>query len=346
MAERRFVPYVTIVLAALNLAGFAIELAAGGDLMWGPAPLQMFALGGNFGPETLDGEQWRLLSSMFLHYGIFHLAANMYFGLYVLGRGVEQMYGHASFAALYLVSGLAGSLVSAVRGAGVSAGASGAMFGIIGALAAYLLIHRKRLDREALRKQVSNLAFLIGINIYLGLQAKMIDMGAHVGGLVAGFLLGLALEAGHRAHPGLARRRRIRAVVVGVVGAALVFGATFVVPNPGAQLLGDPVPASVRTAEGEIERLKTLPEAEQLAAIETKALPAWRAAVGDVERAVELPDDVHALLLRYARGRRDQLDYLAQAARTSDDRLHERSAERGRDADAAVGELNAMMQKK
>jgi rhomboid protease GluP len=346
MAERRFVPYVTIVLAALNLAGFAIELAAGGDVMWGPTPLAMFGLGGNFGPETLGGEQWRLFTSMFLHYGILHLAANMYFGLYMLGRGVEGMYGHAGYAALYLVSGLAGSLVSAVRGTGVSAGASGAVFGIIGALAAFLLIHRKRIAREALRQQVSSLAFLIAISLYLGFQSKVIDMGAHVGGLIAGFVLGIALEAGHRAHPGLGRRKRTRAIVVGVAGAALVFGATFVAPNPGERLLGDPVPASVRTAEQAIERLKTLPEAEQLAAIETTALPAWRTAVGDVERAVELPDDAHALLLRYTRGRRDQLDYLAQSARTGDDRLHERSVERGRDADAAVTELNAMMQKK
>ena len=121
-------PYVTVALAALNVIVFGVAVAAGADPM-SPDPDTMFELGGNFGPVTLAGEPWRLFTSMFLHYGILHLAMNM-LGLLDGGRHVERMYGRAAYIALYVFAGLAGSLASALSGQAVSAGASGEIFGV------------------------------------------------------------------------------------------------------------------------------------------------------------------------------------------------------------------------
>src|SRR5688572_20773851 len=221
---QRYAPWATIVLIGLNLAVFAIELARGGDLMWGPAPVDMLALGGNFGPLTLDGEPWRLFTSMFLHYGIFHLASNMVLGLWFVGRIVEAMYGRLAYVAVYVVGGLAGSLASAIRSEGISAGASGAMFGLMGAFAAFLIAHRDRIDPDERRRQIQSVATMIILNLVIGFQMKFVDMGAHVGGLIGGFVAAYALEWKRRG----GRSRLIRVALVGVIGAAAVVGASFV----------------------------------------------------------------------------------------------------------------------
>src|SRR5688572_25374045 len=120
--KRRQIPWVTIALAVANVAVFVWELSRGADAME-PTAQWMAEHGGNFGPVTLDGEQWRLLTSMFLHYGVLHIVMNM-IGLLDGGRHVERMYGRAGFVAIYLVSGLAASLATSLRANVVSAGAS------------------------------------------------------------------------------------------------------------------------------------------------------------------------------------------------------------------------------
>ena len=219
-------PVVTIVLAAMNIAAYGLAMAAGADPM-APTPDQIFDLGGNFGAVTLDGESWRLLTSMFLHFGLLHIAMNMV-GLIDGGRHVEGMYGRAAFVALYLFAGLVGSLASALSGKAVSAGASGAIFGIFGAWAAYLLLHRGAIDKEALAKQSKGLLIFLGYNIWFGVTAEGIDMRAHIGGLIAGFVAGLVLSSGKQRGP------RVLAVFV---CSGLVIAAAQVVPKPQANVL-------------------------------------------------------------------------------------------------------------
>lgn len=225
-APRPPLPWVTIVIAAINVAVFAWSLSAGADFAE-PTAAWMLQHGGNFGPRTFDGEQWRLVTAMFLHYGFLHVAMNM-IGLLDGGRHVERMYGRAGFIAIYVVAGLFASFASALRGNAVSAGASGAIFGVFGAFGAFLFLHRDRLDREMVAKQSRGLLVFLGLNIYIGLSSPSIDLVAHAGGLVAGFVLGIALELGTHQDQSTVKR----SVLVAVLGTALVIVAAFVAPRP------------------------------------------------------------------------------------------------------------------
>jgi len=142
------------------------------------------------------GEYWRLLASVFLHAGLTHLAFNGW-ALYSLGRDIESFYAPLWFTAIYFISGLAGSIAWYVLGSdSPSVGASGAIFGLIGAEVAYFVRNRQLFGAFG-RQRLGNLAVLIGINLVFGFTVPNINNYAHIGGLIAGFLLGLALAPGY-----------------------------------------------------------------------------------------------------------------------------------------------------
>lgn len=314
----KFIPWVSIVIFVANVAMFAVEMARGADLMWGPRPDKMMQLGGNFGPITLDGEQWRLFTSMFLHYGIIHLAANMLLGLYQVGRGTEQAFGHVRFAVLYVVAGLGGSLASAVRGHAVSAGASGALFGLIGGFLAFILVNRKRLDPDGVRSTLINLGYVIAINVWLGFQAQGIDQAAHIGGLVTGFVVGIALELGMAPRA----NRLVRAAIVGALGLAAIGGASFALGKPtSARIAFDPGFKDFADAEAKVldrwnALVKSKPTDPEVAkALETEILPQWeKAQVAYISAGGSNPD-----LLEYINLRHDGWKLLADGIDTGDD---------------------------
>ncbi len=150
----------------------------GGLARWGMQPLAI----------ALDGEWFRLVSSMFLHAGWLHIAFNMYV-LYILGSPLERVLGHGRFLTLYMLSGIGGSVASYWFSAvnTLSVGASGAIFGL---MAAWIVIGR-RLDRD-----VTQIIFLLGINVALGFVIGGIDWRAHLGGAVTGAVVGLILTTG------------------------------------------------------------------------------------------------------------------------------------------------------
>ncbi|MEM7051966.1 MAG: rhomboid family intramembrane serine protease [Acidobacteriota bacterium] len=159
-------------------------------------------LGANFGPLVAEGQLWRLVSSMFLHGGLFHLAVNGW-ALYQLGTLVELWMGKGRLLVVYVVTGVAGSIASVawnLFGAEIprpSVGASGAIFGLLGALIAFLVRRRDRLRPEA-KSILRSLSFWAAINVFLGLTVPVIDNAAHLGGLFAGFALGWFLQARRR----------------------------------------------------------------------------------------------------------------------------------------------------
>ena len=182
-------PVVTWTLLAVNVLLW-LAMEGTGD---SEEPEHLRRYGAMFGPLIADGEYWRLFTAMFLHIGFMHLLFNGA-ALLILGRMVEQVYGHVGFAIIYVIAGLSGSVVSYIfiNPITTSAGASGAIFAILGALAAYLLARRGVLG-EMGRQFLSWILIIAGINLIFGFVMVEIDNWAHIGGLAAGFLLGLAI---------------------------------------------------------------------------------------------------------------------------------------------------------
>ena len=221
-AKTSGVVYVTPALIALNVLAFLGSTAGGAGFLI-PQPQVLIALGGNFGPYTLGGEWWRLLSCTFLHAGILHLAVNM-LGLWSLGSLTERLYGGRAFLGIYLLAGTAGSLASVYWHPLInSVGASGAVFGVLGALLAFMLNPRTRIAPHIAGPQRNSALVFIAYNLINGLSSAGIDNSAHVGGLLAGFVLGwlLALPLDARLRVQQARR----ALVV-IPSAVLVLAGT------------------------------------------------------------------------------------------------------------------------
>lgn len=337
MAEPRRLPLVTILFAVANVAAFVWEVAAGANPMQ-PTAQWMIDHGGNFGPLTLHGEPWRLLTSMFLHYGVLHIAMNMV-GLVDGGRHVERMYGRAGFAAIYLVSGLAGGLASGLRANVASAGASGAIFGVFGAFGAFLLIHRARLDVAQVKKQARGLSLFLAYNLLIGLSTPGIDLLAHVGGLVTGFVIGLALEVGTDHAPSTLPR----ALAVGVVGVAAVFGLTFVVPAPN-NALGEFSKVEDRALARWNEMVPqmrdgSLTDARSAEILEQEILPAWHAGREAYARDADGP--LRADMLEYLAAREDGWTQMAKALREHDTEGFKAGMTRLQQGDAVIARLKA-----
>ncbi len=151
-------------------------------------------MGALFGPYTvLKDEWWRLLTAMFLHGGMTHLLMNM-FSLYIVGRGAEMYFDTKSYLSIYLFSGIIGGLVSLfVHPVSVGVGASGAIFGVFGALAGFFLAHREKIASHS-KAFMKDFGIIIAINLVIGLSIPSIDVSAHIGGLVVGFIGGFVLS--------------------------------------------------------------------------------------------------------------------------------------------------------
>ena len=182
---------VTLLLIAANLLVFGLMLSNGAGLWHAQNSIQL-AWGANFGPATQDGQWWRLGSALFLHFGLIHLAMNLW-ALWDGGQLVERMFGHLRFIIIYLASGLCGNLLSLViqGNEAVSGGASGAIFGVYGALLVFVWRERQQLNPGEFRWLFWGGLGFSAVSITLGLIIPGIDNSAHIGGLVAGCLLGM-----------------------------------------------------------------------------------------------------------------------------------------------------------
>ncbi|MDQ7047843.1 MAG: rhomboid family intramembrane serine protease [Sulfurovum sp.] len=151
-------------------------------------------MGAMFGPYVIQESQWwRLGSAMFLHGGITHLLMNM-FSLYIIGRGAEMYFSKNAYISIYFFAGLIGGLVSLfVHPNSVGVGASGAIFGMFGALAGFFLAHRDTMATQA-KAFMKDFGMIIGINLVIGLSIPSVDVSAHLGGLVVGVLGGFVLS--------------------------------------------------------------------------------------------------------------------------------------------------------
>jgi membrane associated rhomboid family serine protease len=201
---------VTKALIAINVGVYLLELAAGGEL--NGTGNRIYLEGVLFGPFVAAGDWWRLFTSMFLHYGPIHLAFNM-LALWWFGAAVEGVLGRGRYLLLYIVSGLAGSagaLLFSPESATV--GASGALFGILGAALV--------LERQGTHVFGGAALGIIVLNLVFTFAIPGISIGGHLGGLAGGVLGMLALSRFGRTHAVYGRPGLVG--LVGLLGIGLV----------------------------------------------------------------------------------------------------------------------------
>jgi rhomboid protease GluP len=299
--------WITWLLIAANVAMFAIELASGADVM-SPTAQKILDLGGDFAPYTLHGQWWRLGSSMFLHIGIAHLAMNMI--VLWQGRIVEVLYGRLGFFAIYIASGLLGGITSVWHAQRtVSAGASGAVFGVFGAFGAYLLVRRDQIDADTVRRRAQSLASFIVINLAYGMTQKGIDLSAHIGGLITGFIVGFALSS--RATS--AKQITTRAIPALAAALALTVVGLLALPKPfdadGEIAAFHEVERKCIAAYNDAQidlKAKRITTVQMVDVIEKQVLGPWRAARARLEALHDIPPQLartFELLDQYAKDR-------------------------------------------
>lgn len=193
-------PLWSRTLLAINLIVFVAMIVYGvlvfDDWDGTTNPLVLTTFGMKVNDLVASGQTWRLFTAMFLHIGVLHLLSNLY-ALHMLGPLVEGYYGHARFLAIYLVGGLTGSVASYAFSPASSAGASGAIFALIGATTVYFLRYRDNFGARG-RAIVQNMFLIIAINLIFGLSVAFIDNWGHIGGLLGGALLAWALLPRYR----------------------------------------------------------------------------------------------------------------------------------------------------
>jgi rhomboid protease GluP len=183
---------ITTTLVGMNVAVFAVMVLMGVSPTQ-PTVAQLLKWGANWGPLSLGAEPWRILASNYIHVGIIHIALNMWC-LWNLGFLAERVFDPWTYVLIYTACGLAGSLASLwwhplVTGAG----ASGAIFGLAGALIAALYLGHLPISKQAMQGTLKSLLTFAGYNLFFGAVARGIDNSAHIGGLLTGLALGAVL---------------------------------------------------------------------------------------------------------------------------------------------------------
>jgi len=222
-------PVVTYALIALNVLVFLAMLFTSASFPSLTNP-EMLRWGADFGPLTLGGQWWRMLTSCFLHFNFIHIGMNMFI-LYQAGVLTEKLFGNVRFLVLYLLAGLGGSVASLYsHPLSVSAGASGAVFGVYGGLLGFLLVQRGVVPTRISMGIAKSAGIFLVYNLVYGLSSAGTDIQAHGGGLVSGLILGCVLAApilptGQRHYP-------LRTLVVAALGMAVIYAAVSRLPRP------------------------------------------------------------------------------------------------------------------
>jgi rhomboid protease GluP len=280
-------------VVALNVGVWLANLVDGLSPLQ-PATADLFRWGaGSASAVVRDGELWRLVTATVLHGGLMHLALNM-FALWVAGTQVCRWFGNRQFLLIYWGSALAGSALSLHFSAqqAVSVGASGAVFGVLGALLAGVYQHRERVPKALVKQLLTSQGLFVVISLAQGFGRTGIDNAAHVGGLLGGAVMAWLLIERVDEHASGAKRRARQVLATGVM--ALAVGGLVWAAQPGVDhralfatqvALRDVLP-QFQAAEAALQKdakaqqVGQMSEAQLVDAMEQRHIPAYRA-VGD-----------------------------------------------------------------
>ena len=227
-AARR--PLATLAVLVVLAGSFGAAVAWGRLSPWSPDAEQLFRCGGAFGPAIVDGQWWRFASPVLVHAGVVHLAVNLWF-LWGIRRA-ERVFGPGGYLAILALSGIGGTIVGVlVRPFTVLVGASGGLFGLVGALLAFSFLHRGVVPSGVLRNERRTLGSLLLVNLAISVAVPAISLAGHLGGLGTGFLAGWLLQ-GDLSDAGADRgRRAVRALAFLVVLAVAAAGVRVVISH-------------------------------------------------------------------------------------------------------------------
>lgn len=186
--KKSSLPYVTYVFIGINVLVYLITAYLSQNFIDSDINV-LIKLGAKYNELISQGEYYRFITSMFLHGGLLHVALNMY-SLYSIGPLIEKVFGKAKYLIIYFVSGITGSIFSFLFSNSVSIGASGAIFGLLGAALIFAFKVRNVSGKEFLR----SVASVIVINLFIGFTLPNIDNYAHLGGLTGGVIATLLLS--------------------------------------------------------------------------------------------------------------------------------------------------------
>lgn len=351
-------PVVTPALVIINCVIFACTVYAGAGLIESNGAF-LVQWGTNYGPRTLDGESWRLFTSMFLHFGLLHVALNMW-ALWSVGKLTERLYGSAYFLVLYIFAGIAGSLLSLYWHPNTnSAGASGAIFGVLGALLAFMVNPRTRIPGSIAAVHLKSAAVFILYNLFNGFAHAGIDNAAHIGGLAGGFAMGWVL-----ARPVGAEERKDplpRLAVAVAIGVCAITVLSWPLFHPGPtgvaerrfmhqfQLYAQDEERVVAAQNrlNQLEVAKKITDRDWGLRTATEIIPEWKTAEDRIS-SVELPPDSHQFALRvalidYLDQKRAALELLSSGARDNNAAKLERGKQASIANEAKVGRIQALI---
>lgn len=341
----------TIVVANVGL--FGVMVASGVHFLE-PTAESLVSWGANFGMRTSAGEWWRLGSSMFVHIGVFHVLLNMW-ALWDAGKLVERLIGNVGFLLMYLACGLAGSLASvAWNPTVVSAGASGAVFGVYGALLGILARQRRTFPVKILSKLANSTLVFVGYNLVFGFVATGIDVAAHLGGLAAGFFCGLALSQPFLPEAAKLRWRRDALFALGAM--ALLAAGAYLAPRTAGDFraaLDHFREVETRAVSRFNDSVKQMQEekisgAEMARVLETEILPPWRALRDRFAKLGSLPGKLERqkeLLLAYLTKRQEAWEIQAPALREENLSKVLEARQKNVEADKILEELKDLTKK-
>jgi rhomboid protease GluP len=201
---------VTVAIVGLNVLVYVVMVLRGASPLL-PSPQDAIRFGADVGALTFGGQWWRLITSMFVHFGIFHIGLNMWC-LWNLGRAAERLMGRFSYLLAYMVSGTFGSIASVYwHPEAAGAGASGAIFGLAGVLVSYIYLKKTPSNLQLNSRFLGSLGTFIFYNLVFGEAVHIISNAAHIGGLVMGLVVGALLPSSSA--PESSRRARLSLVV-------------------------------------------------------------------------------------------------------------------------------------
>ncbi|MCX9157680.1 rhomboid family intramembrane serine protease [Niveibacterium sp. 24ML] len=317
---------MTTLLVVVNLLVFAWLAYRSRALMQIDSRVLILS-GALYGPAALTGQAWRIVSAIYLHGGLLHVALNL-FALWQVGSVGERLFGHRNFTLIYAGAGLLGSCLSLWwKPAVFSVGASGAIFGLYGALLAYLVFERRAVPPELWRELRASTVAFIGFSLFAGFAMPGIDNAAHIGGLIGGFLLGAGFAHPIDERPGYGVWLRSLSGLCAVAGLCMLLwdGAkpagegfrrmaaeqrqTALFADADHELTQRTILLASRMRKGEV----TCTDA--IAQIESELLPGRELQLQMVTALAESVPN-RALLLRYAQARRNAVVALERACAT------------------------------